>query len=256
MLFSGAVMKVLADSRLERVLVVVAHPDDVEFWLGGTVARWTSAGASVWYCVLSDGDAGGFDDSVPRADIPQMRRAEQLEAAKILGVTDVSFLGLGEDEVRRGDSLRSLLVRLIRSIRPQRVVTWSPEWNWDRFRSCHPNHRATGEATLEAIYPDAGNQFAHMDLLAEGLGPWRVPEIWLINSPHVNHYVDITGVFDRKVAAVRAHASQVGNRSDLAGELRARIVVNTAAAGLAEGRLAEAFQVVFNGEPSPLTPER
>jgi LmbE family N-acetylglucosaminyl deacetylase len=219
----------------------------VEFWLGGTVAHWTAAGAEVSYCVLSDGDAGGFDENVPRADIPGIRRAEQQAAAELLGVVEVRFLGLSEDEVRHGPQVRCKLVRMIRQIRPQRLVTWSPEWNWARFRSCHPHHRATGEATLEAVYPDAGNRFAHMDLLDEGLGPWRVPEIWLINSPHPDHYVDITDVFDKKVAAVRAHDSQVGNRPNLAAELRARIEANTAPAGLPPGRLAEAFQVVFNG---------
>lgn len=239
-------MRILPDDQLERSLVVVAHPDDIEFWLGGTVARWTAAGADVTYCILTDGDAGGFDESIPRSEIPGIRRAEQQTAAKIIGVSDVRFLGLGEEEVRFSPGIRSELVRIIRQVRPQRVVTWSPEWNWARFRSCHPNHRATGEITLAAIYPDADNRFAHMDLLREGLEPWRVREIWLFNSPDPGHYVDITEFLDKKVAAVRAHASQVGNRPELAAELRARIEPNTAAAGLSEGRLAEAFQVVFN----------
>lgn len=197
--------------------------------------------------MLSDGDAGGFDEDVPRAAVPRIRRTEQQEAAKVLGVATVRFLGLGEDEVGHSPQVRRELVRVIRHIRPQRLVTWSPEWNWARFRSSHPNHRATGEAALEAVYPDAGNRFAHMDLLSEGLEPWTVPEIWLINSPHPDHYVDITDVFDQKVAAVQAHESQVGNRENLAAELRARIEPNAARAGLPPGRLAEAFQVVFNG---------
>jgi LmbE family N-acetylglucosaminyl deacetylase len=136
---------------------------------------------------------------------------------------------------------------LIRRVRPQRVVTWSPEWNWNRFRSCHPDHLATGTLTLQAVYPDAGNPFAETGLRGdEGLPAWTVREAWLINSParEINHYVDVTDVFDRKVAAVRAHESQVGNRGDLAGELRQRIAANTASAGLSPNRLAEAFQVV------------
>jgi LmbE family N-acetylglucosaminyl deacetylase len=146
--------------------------------------------------------------------------------------------------------LQEELVRVVRRVRPERVVTWSPEWNWQRFRSCHPDHLATGAATLAAIYPDAGNPFALPHLLAdEGLEPWTVREVWLLNSPEreVNHHVDITDTFDRKVAAVRSHASQIKDPDRLAERLRQRIAANTAAAGLPEGRLAEAFQVVVTG---------
>jgi LmbE family N-acetylglucosaminyl deacetylase len=233
------------------VLVVVAHPDDAEFWLGGTIARWTDAGVDVALCVLTDGGAGGFDPAVPRSAVPGIRRAEQERAAGLLGIGAVCFVGLGEGEVRAGNlDLHRRLVRLIRRVRPDRVVTWSPEWNWQRFRSCHPDHLATGTLTLHAVYPDAGNPFAVLgDAEGEALEAWTVREAWLINSPvrEVNHYVDVTDVFDLKVAAVRAHESQTGNRADLAHELRERIAANTAAAGLPPGRLAEAFQVVTTG---------
>jgi LmbE family N-acetylglucosaminyl deacetylase len=235
--------------KVERVLVVIAHPDDAEFWLGGTIADWTDQGVAVTYCVLTDGEGGGFDPTVPREDIPRIRRAEQRAAAQTLGVTSVRFLGLREGELLSSDpELRQSLVRMIRQVRPQVVVTWSPEWNWDRFRSCHPDHRATGEITLNAIYPEAGNPFAHMDLRdEEGLDAWTVQQVWLINSPHPDHYVDITETFDRKIEAVRAHHSQTANRRDLAAELRERIAPNSPAAGLPEGRFAEAFQVVRTG---------
>jgi len=241
----------LPDRAVERVLVMVAHPDDAEFWAGGTIAGWTDAGVEVTYCVLTDGDAGGFDAAIPRADMPQIRRAEQQEAADLLRVHEVRFFGLAEGGLR-GDSreLHENLVRVIRQVRPQRVLTWSPEWNWQRFRSCHPDHLATGAAVLAAIYPDASNPFAlthlHED---EGLDGWTVREAWLLNSPgrEINHYVDITETFDRKVAAVCAHASQIQDPASLPERLRQRIAPNTAAAGLPEGRLAEAFQVVVTG---------
>ena len=233
------------------MLAVMAHPDDAEFWLGGTVAAWAQAGIEVSYCVLTDGDAGGFDPAVPRGEIPQIRRSEQEQAAQLLGVREVRFFGLAEDSIDgSGRQLHAELVRVIRQVRPQRVVTWSPEWNWQRFRSCHPAHLATGTAALRAIYPDAGNRFALPDLLDdEGLEPWTVSEVWLINSParEVNHYVDITGTFDRKVEAVLAHVSQVKDPSALRERLRDRIAPNTGAAGLPVGRLAEAFQVVVTG---------
>jgi LmbE family N-acetylglucosaminyl deacetylase len=242
-------MTVLTEDEVERALVVVAHPDDAEFWAGGTIARWTDAGVAVTYCVLTDGDAGGYDLEVPRTAIPSMRRSEQRRAAAILGVQDLRFFGLREGELQPGSQeLRRELVRVIRQVRPQRVVTWSPEWNWQRFRSCHPDHRATGESTLDAVYPDAGNPFAHLPLLEEaGLKAWTVAEAWLLNSADPNHYVDVTETFDRKVAAVQAHASQVGNRENLAEELRRRIASNSVPAGLSADRLAEAFQVVATG---------
>jgi LmbE family N-acetylglucosaminyl deacetylase len=244
-------MPVLPDREVERVLVVAAHPDDAEFWLGGTIAGWADRGIEVSYCVLTDGDGGGFDPSIPREEIPRLRRAEQRQAAEILGVKAVRFLGLAEEGLRgvRAE-LHEELVRVIRQVRPQRVVTWSPEWNWQRFRSCHPDHLATGTATLEAIYPDASNLFALLHLRDDKeLEPWTVREVWLINSPEreLNHYVDITGTFDRKVAAVREHTSQIKDPETLTIRLRERIARNTAAAGLAEGKLAEAFQVVATG---------
>jgi LmbE family N-acetylglucosaminyl deacetylase len=169
----------------------------------------------------------------------------------MLGVREVRFLGSSEGSLL--DAPRQLhqdLVRVIRRVKPQRVVTWNPGWNWQRFRSCHPDHLATGAAVLRAIYPDASNPFALIHLQQdEGLQPWTVQEAWLINSPQreVNHYVDITSTFDRKVAAVRAHASQIRDSATLAERLRQRIAPNTAAAGLPDGRLAEAFQVVVTG---------
>ena len=120
-------------------------------------------------------------------------------------MSEVKFFGLGEQSLLDDRlELDENLVRVIRQARPRRVVTWSPEWNWKRFRSCHPDHLATGAAALTAIYPDAGNPFAlTYPREEEGLEPWTVPEVWLINSPEreVNHYVDITGTFDRKAAA-------------------------------------------------------
>jgi len=241
----------LPDLDVERVLVIVAHPDDAEFWAGGTIAGWTEAGIEVTYCVLTDGDAGGFDPDVPRGEIPRIRRAEQQEAAALLGVREVRFLGLAEGGVTNaGRGLHEDLVRVIRQVRPQRVLTWSPEWNWQRFRSCHPAHLATGAAVLTAIYPDASNPFALIHLRQdERLEGWTVREAWLINSPgrEINHFVDITERFARKVAAVQAHASQVQDSGTLADRLRERIAGNTAAAGLPADRLAEAFQVVMTG---------
>jgi len=234
---------------VERVLVVIAHPDDAEFWAAGTIAQWTDAGANLTYCVLTDGENGSHAPDIPREQIPAVRREEQRQAAELLKVSDVRFMGLNEGLIDPASrELHEQLVRIIRQVRPQRVMTWSPEWNWERFRSCHPDHLATGEATLRAIYPDAGNRLALRSLYEdEGLDGWTVGEAWLLNSPHVNRHVDITGTFARKTDAVAAHHSQVAGRRDLAGDLRARAAAVAAEGVLPDGRLAEAFQVVTTG---------
>jgi LmbE family N-acetylglucosaminyl deacetylase len=237
------------DEDLERVLVVVAHPDDAEFWAAGTIAQWTKAGVNVTYCVLTDGENGAYDPSISRDQIPGIRRDEQRNAAAVLNVSKTSFMGLHEGTIDPSSpGLHEHLIRIIRQVRPQRLVTWSPERNWARFRSCHPDHLATGEATLRAIYPDAGNRLALPSLYDdEGLDGWTVTETWLLNSPNVNRHVDITGTFQTKAAAVAAHHSQVANRRDLTGDLRARAADIAEAGGLPPGRLAEAFQVVITG---------
>jgi LmbE family N-acetylglucosaminyl deacetylase len=236
---------VVPDRKIARALVVVAHPDDVDFWAGGTVACWTSAGIAVTYCVLTDGDSGGFDPRIPRSAIPDIRRAEQEAAAIELGVSDVRFFGYPDGRLEASYALRRDITRVIRQVRPQRVLTWTPEWSWRRFHRNHPDHRAVGEAVLSAVFPDARNPFAHPKLLSEeGLEPWEVDEVWLMGSPSPNHYVDITDTFERKVAALRAHGSQTAHRDKLAEELRERLTPNSEAAGLPADRLAEAFQVV------------
>jgi LmbE family N-acetylglucosaminyl deacetylase len=238
---------VSSDGKVERALVVVAHPDDAEFWAGGTIAAWSDAGIATTYLVLTDGDAGGVDQT-PRSEVPAIRRDEQRRAAGVLGVQEVRFLGWLEGTITQSPGARREVVRVIRQVRPQRLLTWSPEWNWARFRtSCHVDHRTTGELALTAVYPEAGNQFAHPDLLDEGLSPWTVRELWLLNAPHPNHFVDITEQFDRKVRALRAHTSQTGHRPHLDREVREKLAPFTVAAGLASDRVVEAFQVVENG---------
>jgi LmbE family N-acetylglucosaminyl deacetylase len=128
------------------------------------------------------------------------------------------------------------------------VLCPSPDRYYARVGASHPDHRAVGAAALDAVYPDARNQFAFPELLAgEGLEPWTVREVWVMASPHAAHYVDITEAFDRKVAALRAHASQTGNMTDLETFLRGWLSRSAEAAGFPQGRLAEAFQVLSTG---------
>jgi LmbE family N-acetylglucosaminyl deacetylase len=241
-------LSVLNDSEVDRVLVVAAHPDDVDFGSAGTVAGWTDAGIEVIYCIVTDGDAGGSDPSVSRAEMVTLRHAEQTAAAKQVGVHDLRFLGYPDGRVEATLGLRKDLSRVIRQVRPDRLVCPSPERNYLRLGVSHPDHRAVGSAALDAVYPDARNQFAFPELLAdEGLEPWKVREVWIGGGTAPNHYVDITETFPRKVAALRAHVSQTGQMEDLEGMLRSWLSRAASQGGLPEGRLAEVFQVLDTG---------
>jgi LmbE family N-acetylglucosaminyl deacetylase len=235
----------LDDAGISRVLSITAHPDDVDFAAAGTVARWTDAGIDVTYCVVTSGDAGGYDEAFPRAEMPALRRAEQVAAAKCVGVHDVRFLGYPDGQVEATLALRRDLARVIRQIRPDRVVCPSPERNYARIGVGHPDHRAVGSAALDAVYPDARNPFAFPELRErEALPPWTVREVWIAAGPDPDRYVDVTDTFPRKIAALRAHHSQTGGMLDLEDRIRTRLALAAARGGLPDGRLAEAFQVL------------
>lgn len=234
------------DDRPGRVLVVTAHPDDVDFGSGATVASWTDAGAEVSYCVITNGDSGGFDRSVPRSDIAGIRQEEQRKAAAALGVTDVEFLGYPDGRLAVSYELRRDITRAIRRVRPDRMVIQSPQRDLRSVYGSHPDHLAAGEAALCAIYPDARNPFAHPELLAdEGLDAHTVGQVWVMSpNDRADHYVDVTDSFGRKLAALRAHDSQTAHMTDLEDRMRGWLRVQAEAAGLPEGRLAEGYLVL------------
>ncbi|HLM96325.1 MAG TPA: PIG-L deacetylase family protein [Acidimicrobiales bacterium] len=229
---------------VERILVVAAHPDDVDFGVAGSVASWVKAGIEVTYCIVTDGDAGGSDRSISRPAMAVLRREEQRAAAAEVGVSDVAFLGYPDGRLTPSIELRSDISRQIRLLRPQRLVCQSPERLWDRLPASHPDHLAAGEASVCAVYPDARNPFAHPELLAEGLEPHTVGEIWMMAAPNPNRAVDVTDTFDRKIAALRRHRSQVGEGEWLDERIRTWVEAGGRQAGLGEGQLAELFRVV------------
>ena len=234
----------LPDGDVERVLVVTAHPDDVDFGAAGTVATWTAAGISVTYCICTDGQAGGFDDVLDRSDIPQIRRAEQRAAAAEVGVEDVRFLGHVDGELEVTLDLVREVAGVIRDVRPQRVLAQSPERDWRFLGRSHPDHLAAGEAAVRAVYPAARNPYAFPELRQRGLDAGVVPDRWLSAHPTASHAVEITDVFDRKLAAILAHRSQHPDPAQLEPRMRGFLAANAGAHGLPEGRLAEAFFVV------------
>lgn len=228
----------------ERALVIGAHPDDVDFGASGTVARWTDRGVRVSYCIVTDGAAGSQDPEIDLADLPMIRQDEQRKAAAEAGVGDVHFLGYPDGQLVVNLDLRRDLSRVIRKVRPQWVVCQSPERNWDRLRTSHPDHLAAGEAVMQAVYPDARNPYAHPGLLTEGLEAHAVDQVWLMASPRSHFAVDVTSTIDRKIAALRCHRSQVGTAEGLDEMIRGWAAATAADLGLPEGRLAEGFQIV------------
>jgi len=233
---------------VERVLVVVAHPDDVDFGSAGAVATLVDQGIEVTYCLVTSGDAGGSDLTQSYEDRASLREAEQTKAAGEVGVTDLRFLRLPDGRLEYDLELRKAIARVIRQVRPQRVLTQSSERNLERIYASHPDHLAVGQATLAAVYPDARNPFAFPELLQdEGLEPWSVSEMWVQGGAEIPEsmrvVVDITDVFERKVAALRAHESQTARMGDyLPVLLRDWASANAALAGLPEGRLAEVYR--------------
>ena len=227
---------------VERVLVVTAHPDDVDFGAAGSIATWTEAGIDVTYCIVTDGDAGGFDPDVPRDQIGGIRRAEQTAAASTVGVSDLVFLGYPDGRLESTIELRRDISRVIRQVRPQRVVTQSPERNYQRIYASHPDHLAAGEATLAAVYPDARNPYAHPELAAAGFEAWSVDEVWMMVGANPDRFVETTDVLDRKVKALLSHVSQMTNPDAMEPLIRGWGEMNGKVAGLADGRTAEVFQ--------------
>jgi LmbE family N-acetylglucosaminyl deacetylase len=239
---------VAPDPIVERILVITAHPDDVDFGVAGSVATWTDAGLQVTYCLVTDGEAGGSDRSVSRAEMAELRRAEQTAAAKVVGVEDLVFLGYPDGRVEPTLDVRRDVSRVIRQVRPHRVVTQSPDRNYERIYASHPDHLAAGEAALCAVYPDARNPFAHPELLDdEGLEPWSVQETWLMAAGAPNRFVDVTDTFDRKIDALRSHASQHSDWDPIAEMIRGWLTATAKLAGFPEGRLAEGFYGLETG---------
>ncbi|MEV6282630.1 PIG-L deacetylase family protein [Kribbella sp. NPDC051770] len=229
------------DHEIERVLVIAAHPDDIDFAVAGTVANWTKAGIEVHYCLVTDGQAGGFEPDRDRAEIPAVRRAEQTAAAAQVGVDQLHFLGYADGEVEPTLELVRDIVRITRQVRPQRLVSSSPERNWSKLPVSHPDHLATGEATVRAFFPAIGNPFAFPDLAEPA---WDVDELWLIEHPETNHHVDITDTIDQKLAALEAHHSQHRDPTHLLARVRDLMSQNAKTSRLPADHYAERFAVI------------
>ena len=187
------------------VLVLSAHPDDAEFGAAGTVAKWTDDGQTVVYVICTNGDKGTSDRTLSPEELSKIRRKEQQAAADVLGVREVVFLNYPDQGLEETPELRERIVRLIRTYRPRVLVTSDPyrRYLW------HRDHRIIGQVAMDAVFPFARDHLAYPDMLDEGLEPHKVAEILFWGADDINYRSDITGTFERKIEALRCHASQI-----------------------------------------------
>lgn len=214
-----------------RVLGVAAHADDLDYMASGTIAAWAGAGSEVYYLILTSGDKGTSDRSLAPAELIRLRQDEQREAARILGVKDVFFCAYEDGMLQPTADVKRDIVRAIRRTRPEAVVTVDPTmvYSVDKSFINHSDHRAAGQAAIDAVYPLARDHLSFPELCKdEGLEPHKVSSLYLTHFGKENHYVDITGTIDMKLAALRAHASQMGDMEQV------ETLVRTSAAELGE----------------------
>ncbi|MFZ1383237.1 MAG: PIG-L deacetylase family protein [Scrofimicrobium sp.] len=228
----------------ERILGVYAHPDDADIGAGGTLAHFAAEGADVAIVVTTLGDAGGYEEE-GHDRISEVRRQEQLDAASALGIEKVTFLeGYADGDVTVTKELVRDIVRQIRTHQPTLVLTMSPVHNWNSVAATHPDHRAVGEATVQAVYPAARNPFAFPELLEAGLEPWTVEEIWFQGHQDPNSHVELTKEdVESKVEAVSKHISQFQDLDRMRGHVLRMVSESAAESGLPEGSFAERFFV-------------
>lgn len=223
----------------QRALVIVAHPDDAEFGCAGTVALWTAAGVAVTYVICTDGAQGSADPNLKASQLAATRQREQLAAAEVLGVEHVEFLGHPDGGLVADVELRRELTRAIRKFRPDLVVCQNAVRHYANLGGNHPDHLASGQAAIEAVYPFARNPYAFPELLLEGLPPHTVREVWVTGTETPDHFVDVSQTLERKLEALRCHRSQ---QQDDPGE---RVSARLAEAGKPHGiAYAESFRRV------------
>jgi len=195
------------DESWERALVVVAHPDDVEFGAAAAIARWTDQGKTVVYCMVTSGEAG--IDGIAPDECREIRIAEQIASGKIVGVETVEFLGLPDGTIEYGVALRRAITEVVRKHRPEIIITNNFRETWGGSMPNQPDHMAVGRAALNAA-ADAGNRWIFAEQLVDGVEPWGgVKQVWAAGSPDGRHGVDTTDTFDRGVESLKAHKAYI-----------------------------------------------
>lgn len=207
----------------KKILVILAHPDDPEFFCGGTLHKWTEAGNVVEYCLLTQGEKGINSRYQDLAGIIQKRQNEQIKAAKILGVQEVTFLDYEDGILEPNLDLRQDIVRVIRQRKPDIVVSCDPDATFLRRGTInHPDHRAAGMSVVNAIFPAAQNAGFYPDLVKEGLHPHHVEELWLSLTNDPNMIMDVTTQWEKKISAILAHRSQIVDEDEFVQKMMDR----------------------------------
>ncbi|HSV92186.1 MAG TPA: PIG-L deacetylase family protein [Desulfobacterales bacterium] len=227
-----------ASRATERVLVVAAHPDDPEYGCAATIAKWAAEGREVTFLLLTSGDKGSKDPAVRPGQLAARREREQREGAVRLGVSDLIFARHPDGMLENTMALRREVAGIIRHCRPHVLVTIDP---WTRYQT-HPDHRAAGQAALDAAYA-AKELYLFPEQLVEGIEPWRIREAWLFWTENPDRWEDVGCCLDQRVAALRRHASQVDNPKKLAESIR-KSARETAKKGRQAFEYAEAFKVL------------
>ncbi len=214
----------------KKILVILAHPDDPEFFFGGSIARWVQAGHQVEYCLLTRGDKGGSDLSISPEKLMDIRMQEQRAAARVLGVDKVTFLQERDGSLAFHENIQRQVVCIIRQVRPDIVVSCDPLNYYLRgIYINHPDHRAAGEIALRAVFPAAGNVYYFPELIQqEGLQPHTPEEVWLSSPVEANMVLDVTPYWQLRLDALKKHGSQIGDPAELeARELKRRTLDST-----------------------------
>lgn len=203
------------EHTFERIMVITAHPDDMEFMCGGTIAKHARQGAEITLLILTNGDKGGHDPALTAEMLDGIRKQEQDKAAAVLGIKKVIFFDVPDGDLIPSLEMRKRVVAELRRYQPDAVFTLDPTTYFAmRGESAyinHADHKAAGEIALNALFPAVGNQRYHAELLGEGLEPHKVQHIFLVNSDEFNYEVDISDVIDVKLAAILCHESQIPN---------------------------------------------
>lgn len=206
----------------QTILVILAHPDDPEFFCGATIARWVDQGHRVHYCLLTRGDKGVRDQTVDPDELAKKREIEQRTAADVLGVSELVFLDYKDGYLVPSLDARRSVTRIIRKFKPDVIVSCDPTYIFGENSINHPDHRAAGQIVVDAVFPASGNPLYFPELIEEGLAPHPVKEIWLSVTGQPNTTVDVTRFWEKKINALHCHETQISDMKALDERLRGR----------------------------------
>lgn len=207
----------------QKAMVIMAHPDDPEFFCGGLTVLWAAKGCHITYLILTSGNKGSDDPDMTPERLTEIRQVEQRRAADVLGVQDVVFFDEHDGELMATLAIRQKVVQELRAVKPDAVIAPDPtRYFFGGTYINHPDHRAAGEIALGALFPATGNRMYHPELLQRGLPPHTVPHIFLANPSEVNLWIDISAEFEQKLKAILCHQSQIKEPQNLADRLRGR----------------------------------